>query len=1126
MSGKNDTGRRPFEYVVIYRDICSTAFAGTCPCEVLSAQRLEKGFGTINTCGNTDDFTRSSRADYFVSAENFQSVQIDVRRPHLAYQQTLAISTSGTYTGISAANLDDVSFAALYADGSAVKLGKFSIGTDGTMTLVGTALDVTSYGVNLICEMSSASVVLGSRFGTAAQVATFSGSTWSVSGTIYNATTAPDQIVSLGSSKVAFLNGGFGDTPSVEVATWSGTSWSTTMARTNVSGATGKSVYSACALGNGILFTSTDDTPVTAYFIDLSATPTQTGSIDVSQAPGDTHDAVVCAAINSTQALIITRSNGVLYSSIMQKKTAASALQLARMGNIGQITPDDNLSLAVVGSEAILTNGATTARTAYSLQLAPISTSTNIYPYLMSVSHTPSKINPAGSDGNSTPLGKRATLSVSLIDATSDDLHQDPYYAERISGAARYDAVGYEPDERSTFFAKYFRRNQYLWGRQLDWVTGYIQDDGSLVDSITRTFVIDGHTGPDEQGRVSISAKDVLSLTNADKAQCPKPSLGALAANISSTDTSLVLKPYGVGASYPASGKVKIGKEAISYTGKSADTLTGLTRGIDGSTAEDHQTDDTVQLAWVVVNQTPDAIINDLLSNFTTIPASMLNTAQWADEVTNRAWLNHQYSATIYEPTGVGKLMGDIARQMQFYPFVDERANDIKIAAISPVYALGDSNHQLNDTNNILADSLTVEEQNDRVITRLYIHINPINWADKLDDAKNYSATLADWSADEEDGNHRRSAKSMEVFGYWLTPTLADLLGKNVRAQFSKAPKRISFRLDGKDNQVQLSDFLTIDHRLLTDEYGLRRSVLAQAISVSETKKGTEWSVESIAYNQAAGGADQDYNVPIPISTNNLNLRDIFNQTFSNQSAAFADIVANNKPITFYPSSSNVVIGSTSTSSYSLEVGSWPSNLPAGTLILDFNFKPGVTGTIVAGRGGDGGDGENGNGYPDNNAENGKNGGDAIHAAYPIKLKGTATIGGGGGGGGGGIAVKGNSGIYFAGGGGGAGQGGGNGGSGGLTSSPYYPTGAVGRQAKSGQSSSIGFAGHGGDGAIETGTILLPGGRGKNGYQGSLLGYGQNQYFPTNGAAGRAVVGYSNVDDSAFTGTYYGAKVG
>lgn len=92
----------------------------------------------------------------------------------------------------------------------------------------------------------------------------------------------------------------------------------------------------------------------------------------------------------------------------------------------------------------------------------------------------------------------------------------------------------------------------------------------------------------------------------------------------------------------------------------------------------------------------------------------MLNTAQWADEVTNRAWLNHQYSATIYEPTGVGKLMGDIARQMQFYPFVDERANDIKIAAISPVYALGDSNHQLNDTNNILADSLTVEEQNDQ----------------------------------------------------------------------------------------------------------------------------------------------------------------------------------------------------------------------------------------------------------------------------------------------------------------------------------------------------------------------------------------------------------------------------
>jgi len=40
-----------------------------------------------------------------------------------------------------------------------------------------------------------------------------------------------------------------------------------------------------------------------------------------------------------------------------------------------------------------------------------------------------------------------------------------------------------------------------------------------VVDSITRTFFITGFSGPDSNGRVNISGKDVLTLAANDKAK-------------------------------------------------------------------------------------------------------------------------------------------------------------------------------------------------------------------------------------------------------------------------------------------------------------------------------------------------------------------------------------------------------------------------------------------------------------------------------------------------------------------------------------------------------------------------------------------------------------------------------
>jgi len=65
-----------------------------------------------------------------------------------------------------------------------------------------------------------------------------------------------------------------------------------------------------------------------------------------------------------------------------------------------------------------------------------------------------------------------------------------------------------------------------------------------------------------------------------------------LASAITDTDTTVSLNDA---SSFSTSGKVRIGDEVISYTGKSGNNLTGCSRGVGITTAASHSADDVVQ---------------------------------------------------------------------------------------------------------------------------------------------------------------------------------------------------------------------------------------------------------------------------------------------------------------------------------------------------------------------------------------------------------------------------------------------------------------------------------------------------------------------------------------------------
>lgn len=127
-------------------------------------------------------------------------------------------------------------------------------------------------------------------------------------------------------------------------------------------------------------------------------------------------------------------------------------------------------------------------------------------PSIESIAYSPPELN-LGKN-----IGTRASLSVVFRDHQSPDTDAsgDNYISER----------NYDPWSQGTYWGKFRARYPAIQGLPLRWIVG--TDDQLIADMETRHFVVDATTGPDSQGTFSITAKDVLRLTDGDQSVAPE----------------------------------------------------------------------------------------------------------------------------------------------------------------------------------------------------------------------------------------------------------------------------------------------------------------------------------------------------------------------------------------------------------------------------------------------------------------------------------------------------------------------------------------------------------------------------------------------------------------------------
>ena len=583
-------------------------------------------------------------------------------------------------------------------------------------------------------------------------------------------------------------------------------------------------------------------------------------------------------------------------------------------------------------------------------------------------------------------IGVRASLNVSFKDHRSPDTD--------AAGDRYIDERNYDPYATGTYWGKFRARYPYLQGTKLRWIQGTA--DQNIADMETRTFVIEGVTGPDSAGNYSIKAKDVLKLTDGDRSQAPTAkAISNGATNIDATYTGNVdLANVGDAFLLPALGYVVLGGSEIVYgqifgSDPTGTTWTILSRGQLGTTAVAHGVGIDFQDVLSFEGKTPAEILYSLLVDYAGVDPSFIPYADWEDETdTYYAKLLTGHIAT---PTAVVALVNDVIKHTASSMWWDNEAQLIRWQILKNP-STGNYNYNQSVT---LQNTFGIKDDYSRRTSIVWVFFGQINPLLNLDEPSNY-ANIVQRREQQFDPFFDNKPAIKKIFSRWITGTsrdTAERLGDLILQRFSLPPRKVTLKLM-RDSGVPvpvLGGAYNVQDTFTQTPTGEQASLPVQVTSIVPQEAEYTVTAEEITYIGIEPPDVNDVKIQLDFSrTDGVNLRDLYDA--ENQAPTASTVVT----VTVAQA---VVIGSTSTATPAISTGSWPAG---ATLRL-------VNRGFIVGRGGNGGNGANivssgkfsGSVYSTRSAVAGSNGGDAFQLDHDIEIDNQGVIGGGGGGGGG-----------------------------------------------------------------------------------------------------------------------------
>lgn len=451
------------------------------------------------------------------------------------------------------------------------------------------------------------------------------------------------------------------------------------------------------------------------------------------------------------------------------------------------------------------------------------------FPCLLSIKESEQTVNIAGSDPQLAPLGRRASITITAADIVYEDRFLDPYYDERLSGAALFSGAGYEP--AGMLFQRLRARDPYFAGWPVRHYQGRVIDGALIVDRVTH-YILDEFDP--SHGDVTFHGVDVLDLASNERALVPVPSRGRLLLDLPAGATEFTLSPEGIGAEYGADGYVTVGNEIMRYT-RAGDVMT-VVRGRFDTVAKDHKSGDAVQEAWRYTGPAYLAV-DELLRDFASVPGAWIPAAEWADEA--EVWFSVDLDTIITKPMEVTKAIGELsilgfslytdlaAQKIRFRPnrglFADERE---AVPVITDADIVGDLEYEGRD-----ADRLT------RVEFRS-VQIDPAR--DMADD--NFLQSHMVIAGDAEDPRAYGDIRYRLEKTRWLNQgrgALVRILANRYLRRFKTPPEQVTLTVKRrKYGGLELTKHVALISRYIPSEFALPEARLWQVKRRQDANEG------------------------------------------------------------------------------------------------------------------------------------------------------------------------------------------------------------------------------------------------------------------------------------------------
>lgn len=524
-------------------------------------------------------------------------------------------------------------------------------------------------------------------------------------------------------------------------------------------------------------------------------------------------------------------------------RTYGSAPCTAALGTTGERKCFN--TFATCQDQANYEQGTYTVR--YCKNQAGIPKGEGLLPFLQSVSTSPAEISLGAPDENIGTLGKRASVTIKLKGGTQGDWLVDPYYSERISGAAQADGIGYNPDAIGSHFPKMRARQVYFQNRRVRVKNGEVGDTIASIPS--REYILTGWAD-DINNNTTLQAKDIIDLTDDRKSLYPAPSEGRIVGDIADSGLpSFDLTPSGVGADYAASGYATIGNEIVGYT-ISGDTVTLTERAALTTEAEAHSDGDTFQTCGVFQDVLLEDAAETLFLAAQGVTSDDLDTTQWATErLDTLAGL--RLTRVVPKPTGVKTLLSELcALGLTFY--LDDLSGKVKLYVNRPL-SYDETSTALSDDVSVIEGTLSRRDLSDQITTQVAYFHGVRRWTDDLSKSENYDRAFINIDSDLRSTDALGQDRIKQFFQPWFgtvgNDPFARAISTRYATRYAEPQERVSFVADYKDlASLELTSVIDLTTRAMTDVTGAAEARQVQVVAREDVDPGHRIAVTVQTY--------------------------------------------------------------------------------------------------------------------------------------------------------------------------------------------------------------------------------------------------------------------------------------